>query len=483
MDSKLRQLFLSLILGFGLFFGSIVTVGTQASHLVYANGTVRYVVPSPKGNDSGNDCLNLNSPCATVQYAVDQAATGDEVRIASGIYSDIFIRNRLSTVVTQVVYISKSLTIRGGYTTTNWESADFSTNLTILDGQDAGRVVNIETPAGTTPISVTLEGLRLVNGNAAGQTSPSGPEGGGGIHGFGVTATLRNNYLAHNYGSQVGGAILLVGDGPFMLVNNTVITNSLEAVGNNAIGGGIALAIYPGSDECVTLTGNVIRGNTAKANEPGREAKGGGIYILAGDNVALTDNIIQANQAVLAGRGVSQGGGGGVYLDGSQARMINMVIVDNQIIGQGFGAGVFVGGNVNLLHSTIARNSGGDGSGINMQAGVITLTNTILVSHTYGITVSTGSTATLNGVLWFDNDLGNFAGTGSVNVGNEYTGNPAFVADGYHLGVGSAAIEKGISAGVTTDIDRKTRDANRPDLGADEVNFLSLYLPVMIRTS
>ena len=164
--------------------------------------------------------------------------------------------------------------------------------------------------------------------------------------------------------------------------------------------------------------------------------------------------------------------------------MTNTVIVDNQIIGQGFGAGIFAfGGNVNLLHTTAARNRGGDGSAISVQAGSVALTNTVLVSHTYGITVSTGSTATLNGVLWFDNVSGNFAGTGSVNVNNEYAGNPAFVADGYHLGISSAAIEKGISAGVTLDIDGEVRDVSQPDLGADEASFLSFYLPIIMRTS
>ena len=482
MKPKLPRLSLSLILGLVLFFGSIITIGTKNSHFAYADGAVRYVAPAPLGSDSNNDCLDQITPCATVQQAVDQATAGDEIRAAGGTYTDIFTRRGLVSVVTQVVYISKSLSICGGYTTTNWVTADIEENLTILDGQGMGRVVNIEVPAVSTPISVTIEGLRLVNGNAAGQASPSGPEGGGGVHGFGITVTLRHNYIAQNNGSQSGGGILLAGNGPFTLIDNTIVTNSLETASNHALGGGVALAIFPGSEMDVTLTGNVIRDNSAQVNDPTREAKGGGVYILAGDDVALTDNIIRANQAVLAG-GVGQGGGGGIYLDGSQATMTNTVIVDNQIIGQGFGAGIFAfGGNVNLLHTTTARNRGGDGSAISVQAGSVALTNTVLVSHTYGITVSTGSTATLNGVLWFDNVSGNFAGTGSVNVNNEYAGNPAFVADGYHLGIGSAAIEKGISAGVSTDIDGEVRDVSQPDLGADEASFLDLYLPVILRT-
>ena len=53
------------------------------------------------------------APCHTVQYAVDQAIPGGEIRVAAGTYTDIGTR----AGVTQVVYISKTLTLRGGYTT------------------------------------------------------------------------------------------------------------------------------------------------------------------------------------------------------------------------------------------------------------------------------------------------------------------------------------------------------------------------------
>ena len=126
---------------------------------------------------------------------------------------------------------------------------------------------------------------------------------------------------------------------------------------------------------------------------------------------------------------------------------------------------------------------GGSGSGLEL-SGSAALTNTILVSHTFGISVTASSSATLNGVLWFDNGA-NTGGAGTFSVTNAYTGNPAFAADGFHLTVASAAIDKGVNAGVTTDIDGEPRLGHAPDLGADEYwppgTPRRFYLPLILR--
>jgi hypothetical protein len=150
MSSK-QQLFISLNLGLILILTSLgvfiilsksVTFGSLT---VYAAGP-RYVVPTPLGSDNSN-CLNPLAPCATVQYAVDQSASGDEIRVAAGTYTGVFTRAGYNTkTVTQSVYISKSITIRGGYTTTNWAISNPIANPTNLDAQGAGRVFNIEAP-------------------------------------------------------------------------------------------------------------------------------------------------------------------------------------------------------------------------------------------------------------------------------------------------------------------------------------------------
>jgi len=133
-----------------------------------------------------------------------------------------------------------------------------------------------------------------------------------------------------------------------------------------------------------------------------------------------------------------------------------------------------------LLHTTIAGNSGGDGSGSGINVtehhgtySTVALTNTILASHTVGITVTSGNTVTVNGILWYSTPttISQAAGA-SVTVLNEYLGDPVFLnpdVGDYHIGPGSAALDRGVDAGVAVDIDGESRPVGaRCDLGADE---------------
>lgn len=500
MNSKQKQLFMSLSLGLILILTSlgvfiILSKGfTLGSLVVYAAGP-RYVAPIPLGSDSSN-CLNPLVPCATVQYAVDQSVSGDEIRVAAGAYTGVFTRAGYYTkTVTQSVYVSKSITIRGGYTITNWAISNPIANPTTLDAQGAGRVFNIEAPPlvpypAIAPISVTISGLRIINGNATEQDSSNGPIGGG-IHAFGITGTLQNNYIANNNGGLGGGGVALVASGPTSLVNNTIVSNTVNVVDNLALGGGVTLAVYPDINMEVSLISNVIQGNLVRVMgstvNPNYVAKGGGLYVQYANKLTMEDNIIQANRVEAIGTATALGGG--VYFNVSSPTLTNTVIIDNHLLGQGSGAGGFISeGTANLFHTTVARNSGGDGSGLcisttNPTPSPMTLTNTILANHMLGITASSGNTINLDGILWFNNGS-NMAGAGTFNRSSEFNGNPMFAVDGYHLGVGSAAIDRGVSTGLTADIDGEPRSLTLPDLGADEtVNFQHLYLPLILQGS
>ena len=96
------------LFAFALF---CLLAGERAQAHAEAN-TVRYVA-------SGGDCGGAMPCYATVQAAVDAACAGDEIRAAAGTYTDLSVRPRadgaLTDVVTQVVYISQTITLRGGY--------------------------------------------------------------------------------------------------------------------------------------------------------------------------------------------------------------------------------------------------------------------------------------------------------------------------------------------------------------------------------
>jgi uncharacterized repeat protein (TIGR01451 family) len=377
-----------------------------------------------------------------------------------------------STVV-QVVYVSKTVTIQGGYTITDWSASNPISYPTTLDAQGNGRVLFI-----TGDISPTVEGVRITGGDAVGLGGhlPWSGDAGGGMYVISATATISNVWVFDNV-TLMGTAMEAEGGGGFFIFakvaldNSRVFSNAARSAGGLSLhydtsflhgntimsntaeyGGGLSL-----HDSQATLDGNVIAFNNANY--------GGGLHLKEGSPV-LERNIVISNQSVSCG--------GGVYITKfSYARLVNTVIAGNR--SQTLGSGLCVGeySFPSLLHTTIANNGGGDGIGMGVCVGYhseVVLTNTILVSHTVGVYVTYDSAARLESTLWHGNST-NWSGSDIAHV-NDYAGDPAFVnpdEGNYHIGPGSAAIDNGVDAGVLEDIDGNPRPmGDGYDVGADE---------------
>jgi hypothetical protein len=81
--------------------------------------------------------------------------------------------------------------------------------------------------------------------------------------------------------------------------------------------------------------------------------------------------------------------------------------------------------------------------------------------------------------LFWANDHDGIQGT------NPVFGDPAFVDPGagdYHLAPGSAAIDAGVEAGESSDVDGDPRPFGpAPDIGADEAWWRKVFLPLVRR--
>jgi hypothetical protein len=481
----------------------VVGVGLFIAMLWLMNGPPATVIAAPVSEL--HVCLG-GCPYSSVQAAVDAASDGDVIKVAAGTYTGVSAREG----VTQVVYISKSVTIQGGYIPSNWTTPDPEANITTLDAQGQGRVLYVIGGNGA-----VIDGLHITGGNAVGQmgghlpSTVNGSSGGGVyVHGardpFGEEFTLINSHIFSNTAQQGGGVYMSFCCNNATLRGNTFTSNSAEQDGGGVLlHAGVAVltenvfdsnAADRGGGLWADHNGTRVLRNTFVSNTA--HTAGGGLYL----NMDMSD--VKLNETYIVSNTAGRGGGltitGGDAGWGRSATLINTVIADNQASVEGSGVYIVAAYSVQLLHTTLARNGGSDSSGVRIgdfdfdfdeaRPSTVALTNTILVSHSVGISITGGSTVTVNSILWYSTSTTiSQAPTATVAIQNAQWGDPAFVnPDGgdYHISPGSAAIDKGTVTSVSTDIDNEPR-FGIPDLGADEYwapgALKRVYLPLVMR--
>lgn len=161
-------------------------------------------------------------PGESIQDAINQASTGEEIRIAEGVY----IEN---------LYINRAITLRGGWDT-DFQTCDPDTHPTIIDGNGEHNIlVQKDTPA---TAQVILQGLTLRNGKD-------------GIHIWNGKVTVEDTYI-HNVAKQ-GVEI----DGGTVTISATRIFTAQEGLEADALSKVevISTTIQYIEEECVLIEG------------------------------------------------------------------------------------------------------------------------------------------------------------------------------------------------------------------------------------
>jgi uncharacterized repeat protein (TIGR01451 family) len=464
---------------------------------------------------------NLSVVYTSVQAAIDAAPPSAEVRISG---TCVGAQTRAGT--SQLAYVNKEITLRGGYTPTNWLLSYPITQPTFLDAQGAGRVIFV-----TPNTKATIEHLNLANGDAANQGGgPGGLDAGGILYVRNANPILR--------GLKITGGNAYYGGGLYLENSTTTLSASTFEINKAIKGGGIFLRNVQ-----ATLLGNTINSNTAtdgagiflSFSQPTLESNSlslnsataaGGGFFLESSSATLRGNNILTNTAQTAG---------GIYIDGANPSLLRnlvsgnvgqnaggiylatstAIVNGNQVMANsaGIGAGIYVqAGNPTLdnnivakniaqiqaaafyilssspklRHNTVAANNGGDGSALfvtdlGVQPANIEMVNNILVDHTVGITLTAGNKVTIRRGLLFNNGR-DWGGDGIVDdKGGHVRAAPLFVdPDGndYHLQSASPARDQGASdAGINIDYDNQSRPAdNGFDIGADEFVFTGVQV-------
>ena len=491
---------------------------------VQANGgTISCVTTTGTGCDvgvCGGTCYG------SVQDAVDGADTGDEILVATGTYTGVHARNGF----TQVVFITKTVTIRGGYSgdLTGWDPETYPTR---LDAQRQGRVFYIDEDT-TAP---TLDSLIITGGDANGQITNCPVLGlpsdgcGGGIFSYTADPIILNNVITDNVAGTSTGGRTTYGGGICLrfafgsVISNNLIINNTASLGERGHGGGM----YLYNVSLISVISNRVLSNTASTH-PTQYAWGGGFSLRSGAPGTIQDNLIQGNRT--NGTGGGDGGAGiqvwsnstplinnrvvgnigshAVYLGPGQPLVESNQIVDNDTevgirLWAGAGGGPTLvnnviarsgdtavlarGHSVNPLTATLVHNTlvgEGTGNAVYVESTYVTLymTNTIVAGFSWGITNTAPATSTVEPyyTLFHGNTQNGIEGA------NPVYGDPVFVDPGggdYHIGPGSAAVDAAVVTTVDEDVDGDPRPiGSGPDIGADEAR-LRIYLPLVVRNN
>ncbi|MGD8782323.1 MAG: T9SS type A sorting domain-containing protein [Ignavibacteria bacterium] len=286
--------------------------------------TIIYVNTTASGS---NDGTSWSSAYTSLQSALDNAVSGNQIWVAAGTYIPTSSYDLTNSSRYYHFRLINGVELYGGFAgteaavseRTNFRSGE--ANETILSG-DIGsdndtsnncyHVLYLPSSLGLT-VSTVLDGFTIQDGNASG----SNPHAyGGGIYSNGNIFTMTNctvqNNIANSAALALGGGMVLISsdviiENCFILNNkcswdaggieieycSPTITNSVIANNSGVHGGGV----YISTSGSPTFTNVTIAYNTTSPNYSG-SGGGGGVWAYWGGDAVFNNSIIYGNTRI-----------------------------------------------------------------------------------------------------------------------------------------------------------------------------------------
>ncbi len=294
------------------------------SFTTYTDNTI-YVDQTATGNNNGTTWQHAFT---SIQKALDAGycLTTPTIKIAQGNYAE----GKELTILNPQTIIG-SYPLGGG-------SQDITNNPTVIDGNNAHRVLNATHTTGT----LSLEGMTIQNGNNV--STGAGINTVGNLHLNHVK--VENNTASSQSASSFGGGIYTQ-LGTITLTNSQINRNTSSSESGNSWAGGIFT-----ENGNVTLINSQINYNTSSSKSSTSWA--GGVYTQIGD-ITLTNSQINHN---ISSSEFDQSYGGGMNTFQGSITLINSQIIDNESSAPfTHGGGIFTSNGNNFQNTLSFQNS------------------------------------------------------------------------------------------------------------------------------